>query len=618
MSLIDHFPLVGQTPYPHQREVFSLIEKARVDRPNSKFIILRAPTGSGKSAIAMTLARHAERAHILASHRFLQQQYMDDYAHLGVSNLWGRSNYLCQASMALMEPDSTGVFYSCTQCLATNPHRKVFPEKSTKQYLTDHCSVNSDDAGLCHYVTAKWSARDADISLTNFNSFNAHYNYSRLLGPRPLMVIDEAHLLPDRLVGILTVGIRQLTRKGHAGIYPLPLATDSPDEVANWLEGRVLPEVLLAALGEQVSGAIRYNKDATSWTVGGAPGSGEVLGWVADARTNIRKLLKGMPTLATIEAGLPPKARRASSEGMLRASKLLLQLFPLVKSMRAAPGSWCVEVETRPDGVVFQPVVPGRLAHHMLFSAADEVVLMSATLDNGPFLRDLGIRKEEVRVFIDVPSLLPLQGRPIIYEPVGSMSYADKDATLPKMAARVADIIANRHATNKGIVHCHTFANSTALRGLLPPHVLDRIIWHERDGLSIDLLIEDFFASKDKWLISPSCTEGLDGKGARVRGQIIMKAPYPNLQGGARIKARMKLSDGNTWYALQASNALVQGYGRGCRYARDYCVTYVLDSKVAPLVTKVRKNLPAWFLEAWDVRHPAKWIEKRKGVWVTR
>lgn len=614
--LEEFFPLAGVQPYPHQREVFSLIEKARRDKPAAKFVILRAPTGTGKSAITMTLAQAAGTAHVLASHRFLQQQYVDDYSHLNLGNLWGKRNYVCMASATLIDAPGSSTPYTCGDCLAYRNDRRVDLALSPSNFIAKHCSVHNGDGMNCPYQRAKTETQAADIALTNFNSFFAHYNYSGLLKPRQALIIDEAHLLPGRLVDILSVGVQYLSRSKHKEVYPLPRPTDRMEQCAAWLEAKVLP-FLMKTVSRVGPIIVRWNSTASQWEMPDGSCAADYIDGLRGAVQRIMAdLLKASPTLAGAQGGLLSSAH--AEERQFRACKLLLTVLRLIPSLKAHPDSWCVDVEHNPDRVVFRPIKPGRLAHATLFSAGSEVVLLSATLDKGPFLEDLGIREDEIRAFIDVPSLFPVKCRPIIYCAAGNMRKADAEATLPKMAEKIAEILTVNHSTHKGIIHTHTFKNGEMLRALLPPEVANRIIWHQPGGPNVERLIEDFYDSDQMWLASPSCTEGLDGRGPRVRAQILMKAPYPNLGGSARIKKRMKLPDGNLWYAMQAANTLIQAYGRGCRYQKDYCVTYVLDSGITGLVGKARNNLPTWFLQAWDMRYPQRWQQNRPGVWTIR
>ena len=79
----------------NQREVIEEIRKAF---KKYKYVILEAPTGSGKSAIALTLAqlykRLGRKTHILTIQKLLQDQYANDFANK-LYVMKGKSNYIC-------------------------------------------------------------------------------------------------------------------------------------------------------------------------------------------------------------------------------------------------------------------------------------------------------------------------------------------------------------------------------------------------------------------------------------------------------------------------------------------------------------------------------------------
>ena len=96
-------------------------------------------------------------------------------------------------------------------------------------------------------------------------------------------------------------------------------------------------------------------------------------------------------------------------------------------------------------------------------------------------------------------------------------------------------------------------------------------------------------------LLSPSLREGVDLPDDLLRFQIVTKMPYGDL-GDPWTAARRDRDP--RWYALETAKALVQTYGRACRHAEDYGVTYVLDGQFARFLQHYRPLLPGWFLEA--------------------
>ena len=84
-----HFPF--SEPRDGQLETVSEILKA-VDE-GYRYIVLEAGTGTGKSAIAATLASIFESSYILTITKQLQDQYLRDFSDLQVVK--GRANFNC-------------------------------------------------------------------------------------------------------------------------------------------------------------------------------------------------------------------------------------------------------------------------------------------------------------------------------------------------------------------------------------------------------------------------------------------------------------------------------------------------------------------------------------------
>ena len=87
-QIIENFPF--EQPREGQLEIIADIEEAI--SKGYKYIILEAGTGTGKSAIASTLARMYESAYILTMTKQLQKQYADEFDFPLVK---GRGNFDC-------------------------------------------------------------------------------------------------------------------------------------------------------------------------------------------------------------------------------------------------------------------------------------------------------------------------------------------------------------------------------------------------------------------------------------------------------------------------------------------------------------------------------------------
>lgn len=604
MSILEHFPL-DKAPYEHQRDVLLALEEGLLATQDKKFLVLRGPTGSGKSAIAVTLAKkvvsEGGKVHILASHRFLQDQYMEDFRVHGLKSLWGKANYPCDTAVR------RGNFRkNCSNCLADEE-----PTPGARlDFIKKNCSTQSSvgyDGDLCQYIKARKEAVESNLTLNNYSSFLAHANYAGSFGERDLLIVDEAHLIESRVSDFVSVEIKlsEHLEKWHVASL-LDKTELTAEEHLAWLE----------TLSKRLHGKILYllSRITRASTMVASDKAQEL----------VDKIKEDNPSLL-VDANKAIEATDTDKLRVVKISSLADKVLWLATNLKEAPRNWVFSIE---DGkALFRPVVSGSLAHKYLFKYGAKVLLMSATIDTGPFLRDLGIRGKNIACFLDVPSTLPLKDRPFLVEFCGSMSRSSIDTNLPKVCDKIKDIM-ERHGQEKGIIHCHSFANAAKLRQhlsqdrvseeVISPHlthkvvkpkhydgVLSRILWHDR-GDDLDNILEEFFRSENKWLVSPSVTEGLNGAGDKVRVQVLLKTPYASL-GDQKVSARRRLKDGDTWYSLKAAQTMVQAYGRGCRYQGDWCTTYVVDSNAARAISKSAKYLPPWFMEAWGKASTEKW-----------
>lgn len=176
------------SPFPYaryragQREV---IEAARAAFDEGRrVVVVEAPTGAGKSAIAVTLAREAASAYLLTAQKVLQDQYQRDFGDLALMK--GRANYPCEVAPT---------HAAAAPCLAG----RTFPE----------CDA-------CSYFRAKDRALAAPRALMNYAYFLHELNYAGGFRPRELLVLDEAHNAEAMLMSFVqvSVGDGQLQRAG--------------------------------------------------------------------------------------------------------------------------------------------------------------------------------------------------------------------------------------------------------------------------------------------------------------------------------------------------------------------------------------------------------------------
>ena len=173
------FPM--PSPRKYQDDALNVIYHA-LKNDDFDNIIIQAPTGIGKSAIAMTVQRRFKSAYLLSPSLGLTDQYLADYGrHL--AEVRGRSNFPCWVRSG----DADGA--PCYGIKRTCPHTK------------------RDDP--CPYYEQKFKAADARLTLSNpaylFRVIQGNSNFDQ----REFAIIDEAHNLESFFMGLMEVKINE-------------------------------------------------------------------------------------------------------------------------------------------------------------------------------------------------------------------------------------------------------------------------------------------------------------------------------------------------------------------------------------------------------------------------
>jgi Rad3-related DNA helicase len=270
------------------------------------------------------------------------------------------------------------------------------------------------------------------------------------------------------------------------------------------------------------------------------------------------------------------------------------------------PDNWIAQVELRwseKNGkktvsnkyLVYKTVDISGYANGLLYNNADIVVVMSATILNGPaFAASVGIPASQT-IFISKTSPFPPENRMVYMMGCGNMAMATRDDTLPKMVQAIEEIL-DDHEGHKGIIHTHTYGNAEYIKQNINPKYAKRLLFH--DPKDRDLVLNEHCerTGEDTVLISPSMAEGVDLRDDLSRFQVIMKVPYPFL-GDPLIKRKMDINA--TWYPYQTTKILCQMLGRSIRNEFDNANTYILDSGFNDFYKRNRKLFPEWFAESY-------------------
>ncbi len=150
---------------------------------DKKIILLEAPTGAGKSAVAASLTRWlGVKGVFLTSTKALQDQYAEAIPDMLPAK--GRDNFDCNK-----QPWLTAKHAICTHGM--------------------RCPLVRSPG--CTYYGQKMAAEESERAVLNYQYWLAQANYNGEFTPVDLLVCDEAHLVEDEIRRFVEVEVRKAT-----------------------------------------------------------------------------------------------------------------------------------------------------------------------------------------------------------------------------------------------------------------------------------------------------------------------------------------------------------------------------------------------------------------------
>ena len=501
-------------------------------------VLVRAPTGSGKSLLARAIMGAADTAGDVAPSEATGAYYttpqvsqiddveaddlLDDLAVIR-----GKSNY---------------------DCILPGEHDTPVNRAPCARQQGFDCSVKH----RCPYFSDRAIAsgnRYAAMTLAYFMRTAG----SEVFRKRDVVVIDEAHGLAEWAEMYATIEL-------------------SPERVPVWDEVGV-PDVEADA-GPEEDALDRTARFAAS---------------LRDVAKRAKDELTGRPELDREEV-----ARRD------RLGELISELGWFIEDYRdpESPTTWVVD---QSDGagsaIAIKPLDPARYLRHTVWDRGNRFALLSATiLSKDAFCRGVGLDPANVAL-VDVGHTFPLEHRPLYDVTQGSMTYEHRDETVPKIARLIVRLMAE-HPNEKGLIHAHSYDIAGRLVEKLGEFgVAARVRRHGREGRDAEL--ETWKASSEpEVFVSVKMEEALDLRDDLCRWQVVCKAPYRNTN-DSRV-ARRLADDQWAWYHRTALRTVIQACGRVVRAPDDYGATYLADSSLLDLFDRARADTPPWFRDQVD------------------
>lgn len=407
MSVFEKFPF--STFRPHQRETLEAVCSLLDAKQNVRLV---APVGSGKSPIALALARHYGSAYITTPLNVLVDQYEADFGNLpDVVVLKGRRNYDCGMMPGVRADDCPAV-------------------------VSDKASAMCQKGvWSCEYSSLKLRCHVTPVVITNMSMMSL----APWLKKRKLLIVDEAQSMEGFVTQNVTVEFR-------SDEYDYP-HFKTFEEYVMWLKKILADKMVVLA---RVSAEIEAKTDADQ-----AVGREEIRR-MNELDAGVKKIQQLLDDWDVVKEPWVFKVVEFRDRRRHRViNKLVFQPLTAARFLQ--------RVFDRAERVVVMSATP---------PFPEDIGMRSpgapATPPEGA---KLDWKPAPELYTIDVPMLFPKGHRPIHRTYVGRMSKQYREERMPLAAQRILEV-----AYGRTLVHCGTYASARLLSHVFDemriPHVL--------------------------------------------------------------------------------------------------------------------------------------------------
>jgi len=568
MSLISFFPF--DNIRPNQKKVLNEVDQAL--KSGFKFIFLEAPTGFGKSAVAITLSRFLGSSHLCTSTKDLQNQYSRDFPYL--YEVKGRNNFPC------IVKEDMGINESCEYgpCLKDEDYDCLYKtrlsdyEVSSEGTIYENIDINKYalkkyhdkakqhsqlvriDWKPCTYYHQKWISMKSSHTIYNYKYFLSDLFFSSGINKRKLLILDEAHTLESEISSFKNFIVNK-------------------DNINRFFPKLNLPE----------------NKPFDIETH-------------IDFCTNLKKQFSDFIDSAErlIENSKTKRDINITDRNLIDAIAYEKNLSLFLEDLQYNKDNWLVTniiKSDRDNKITKIKIEPLDVSNYFkdIFDKGMISLLMSATiLSKDNLCNSIGLKNDKVKFIKVEESEFSIEHRPIYLMNVAWLNARTMNQSLPQIS-KVIDNLLSVHKNDKGIIHTTSYSQLQFIKNNISKENSSRLIESNPKIDRNEMILKHFQSIKPTVLISPSMFLGVDLKDDLSRFQIIVKVPYPDLT-DKRISVLKQRNP--KWYEWNTILRLVQAYGRSVRNSEDYANTYILDSNISYILKNGKDMIPKWFSEA--------------------
>lgn len=532
----EYYGLPAPTWRTYQREQ---TEAVLENFTRNKYVMLDAPTGSGKSIMAAaTACSQGWWADYLVETIYLEQQYRRTIHD--ARTVTGRRNHACILGEGLLQEGLTADDGPCPCDYAAGEEPCSYYKQWWDCQSAQHVVLNYAYAvRVLRARTIKYGTERGEVLQNPFRN-------------RQLMVCDEGHMLERALLTAAGADIHASTLN-RCGLKP-PV---NPREFTAW-----------QAWANEVAPTVSANVEKY----------GGVVGLAVQERTRLH-------------GDVVAKSRRW---------RAVQNFVATIEDMGNDANTICSVTR---DGWSLRPIWVWGKATGLLFQYAQQVLIMSATLGAPWLIaRLLGLPEDSVET-VYVPHTFPLENRLVFFWPVAKMKHGMSDSDKVRQAKALDYIASlGNFSGQKGVVHCNSYELGDFLYANVAAPTRARIMRHTSADRE-EVFEQFRASKEPRILLSPAATTGIDWPheiGWQMIPKVpfadlsdeLVRARFEYIDDdGTKL--------GRIVYAHEAACQLIQACGRCTRAADDKGVTIITDEN---FWTNFRFTAPdaypEWFRES--------------------
>jgi len=410
-----YFPLKLK---PRKQQIDALNFCKKSINNGKKYILLNAPTGSGKSYFNImfinwykNFINSEAKFDILTNSKILQDQYTKDFDF--IKDLKGMSNYRC--------------FEHNTNCSEGKEINKILKRKC------DRCPYD--------YAKLKWM--EADIGISNFALFISMSLYTENIIKKEsnVLIIDESHDFESVFCNFISTKLNKNTLKKCGFPQTSFIKFDrifkkikTPDDFIKFIENDFINNI--QNIYDNHTKKVKNENDK-----------------------NIRTLQR---------------------KQILYCSKLLERLDNLIDTYYKNKNNWTLDIsydKNKDIDINLQPIWGYPYLKKIIWDNYDHIIFMSGTLLNKNMFSYINGIEPELTTYMEMDSVFNVKKRPLYYMKIGKMTYKEKSKTFDNQVDVINKIL-KKYKNDKGIIHTFNYEIVDWIKNKIKDK---RLIFHNSD-----------------------------------------------------------------------------------------------------------------------------------------